>query len=76
MAKQVAMVKPVPVQPAVVQTSALHSEPRERKAGIGPRCPGCGSTHTFVTQTRAHPEFLEKRLRHYKCGQCSELFKT
>jgi len=76
MAKQVAMVKPIPVQPVVVQTSALQVESRERKAGVGLKCPKCGSTHTFVTQTRAHPEFIEKRLRHYKCGQCSETFKS
>jgi transposase-like protein len=80
--QQQTMVRPAPVQSVPVeleiktQTSAPKAETRERKAGVGPKCPSCQSTNTFVTHTRAHPEFVQQRLRHYKCGACFETFKS
>ena len=69
--------KPQPQAQVDVPMVELPSEPRVRKNGAGPECPNCNGTDTFVQSggPRVHPEFLEVRFRHYRCGRCEHRFK-
>lgn len=64
----------VQAESAPVQEPAKAEEPRVREKGIAIKCPECGGD-SFSVGTRTHPNFIERRIRRYKCGACGCNFK-